>query len=241
MAASCAGAVEGGDMAVAAEVTPTRTLVETVPAADPAPLGLAAFALTTFILSGHNATFIPDLIWVGAALFYGGIVQTLAGMWEFRNRNVFGATAFSTYGGFWMSLGAFVVLAEVSKSFAGSLTGASVPNALAWFLLAFAIFNTYMLLWSTQVSVAVFLVFLTLEATEILLVIGNFDVAHGNANNGWLHLGGWVGIATAACAWYASAAGVINGMKAPTVVLPVGAPLKLFNSAPVRHRHSQHA
>jgi hypothetical protein len=203
-------------------------LVEATPVADPAPLGLAAFALTTFILSGHNATFIPDLIWVGAALFYGGVIQLLAGMWEFRNRNVFGATAFSTYGGFWMSLGIFVVLATLSKSFSASLQGANLPNALAWFLLAFAIFNTYMLLWSTQVSVAVFLVFLTLEATEIFLVIGFFDTAHGNANSGWLHLGGWVGIATAAVAWYASAAGVINGMK-ERHVLPVGAPLHFGN------------
>src|SRR2546423_7471130 len=208
-------------MAVTAEERGAPTLVEAVPAADPAPLGLAAFALTTFILSGHNATFIPDVIWVGLAMFYGGLTQLLAGMWEFRNRNVFGATAFSTYGGFWLSLGAFVVLAVVSKSFAGDLTGANLPNAVAWFLLAFAIFNTYMLLWSTQVSVAVFLVFLTLEATEILLVIGNFDAAHGNANSGWIHLGGWVGIATAAVAWYTSAAGVINGMTG-RIVVPVG-------------------
>jgi uncharacterized protein len=217
-------------MAVHAEVAPARTLVEVVPAADPAPLGLAAFALTTFVLSGHNATFIPDLIWVGLALFYGGLTQLLAGMWEFRNRNVFGATAFSTYGGFWMSLGIFVSLAVVSKSFGGALEGANLPNAVAWFLLAFAIFNTYMLFWSTQVSVAVFLVFLTLEATEILLVIGNFSEAHGNANNGWVHLGGWVGIATAAVAWYASAAGVINGMKG-RAVLPVGAPLTFHHNA----------
>jgi succinate-acetate transporter protein len=214
--------------ATTAEVAPTR-YVDLAKPADPAPLGLAAFALTTFILSGHNATFIPDLIWVGLALFYGGLTQLLAGMWEFRNQNVFGATAFSTYGGFWMSLGIFVVLAVVSKSFASDLTGANLPNAVAWFLLAFAIFNTYMLLWSTQVSVAVFLVFLTLEATEILLVIGNFDAAHGNANNGWIHLGGWVGIVTAFVAWYASAAGVINGMMAPRTVLPVGAPLHFGN------------
>jgi succinate-acetate transporter protein len=200
------------------------TLVESVPAADPAPLGLGAFALTTFVLSGHNATFIPDLIWVGVALFYGGLCQLLAGMWEFRNRNVFGATAFSTYGGFWMSLGIFVVLTEVSKSFGAAVTGPNLPNALAWFLIAFAIFNTYMLLWSTQVSVAVFLVFATLEATEILLAIGYFDAGNGHASNYWIHLGGWVGIATAACAWYASAAGVINGMK-NRHVLPVGAPL----------------
>jgi succinate-acetate transporter protein len=225
-------------MATVAEIAPTRIVVESAaPVADPAPLGLAAFALTTFVLSGHNATFIPDLIWVGPALFYGGLVQFAAGMWEFRNRNVFGATAFSTYGGFWMSLGIFVTLAVISKSFGAALAGANLPNAVAWFLLGFAIFNTYMVLWSTQVSVAVFLVFLTLEATEILLVIGNFDAAHGNANNGWTHLGGWVGIATAAVAWYASAAGVINGMKAPGVVLPVGAPLS--RNRPMLHR--QHA
>jgi uncharacterized protein len=225
--------------ATTAEVAPTRYIDAAKPA-DPAPLGLAAFALTTFILSGHNATFIPDLIWVGLALFYGGLTQLLAGMWEFRNQNVFGATAFSTYGGFWMSLGIFVVLAVVSKSFAGDLTGANLPNAVAWFLLAFAIFNTYMLLWSTQVSVAVFLVFLTLEATEILLVIGNFDAAHGHANNGWIHLGGWVGIVTALVAWYASAAGVINGMMAPRTVLPVGAPLQFGNGrkgSPMPRRH----
>jgi uncharacterized protein len=190
------------------------------------------------MLSGHNATFIPDLIWVGLALFYGGLTQLLAGMWEFRNRNVFGATAFSTYGGFWMSLGIFVTLAVTVHSFGDELKGANLPNAVAWFLLAFAIFNTYMLLWSTQVSVAVFLVFLTLEATEILLVIGNFDAAHGNANSGWLHLGGWVGIATAACAWYASAAGVINGMTG-RMVLPVGSPLHMGRRSPiVRGQHA---
>ena len=197
------------------------TLVETVPAADPAPLGLAGFALTTFLLSGHNASFIPDAIWVGPALFYGGTVQLLAGMWEFRNRNVFGATAFSTYGGFWLSLGIFVVLADVSKTFASALAGANLTNALAWFLLAFASFNSYMLLWSMRVSGAVFLVFLTLEITEILLVIGFFNISHGGSEF-WLHAGGWAGIITAGVAWYTSAAGVVNGM-APRTVLPVGA------------------
>jgi uncharacterized protein len=225
-------------MAVLAEETPRPTLVESVPAADPAPLGLAAFALTTFILSGHNATFIPDIAWLGLAFFYGGLAQLLAGMWEFRNRNVFGATAFSTYGAFWMALGFFVTLVLISKTVAAAVTGPNLLNALAWFLLAFAIFNTYMLLWSTQVSVAVFLVFLTLEATEILLVIGNFDAAHGNANSGWIHLGGWVGIATAAVAWYASAAGVINGMTG-RIVLPVGSALTMGRRSPMPR--GQHA
>jgi succinate-acetate transporter protein len=191
--------------------------------ADPAPLGLAAFALTTFLLSGHNAAFIPDGIWVGAALFYGGLVQLLAGMWEFRNRNVFGATAFSTYGGFWLALGIFVVLLSGSKGFAGLLKGPDLDNSLAWFLIAFAIFNTYMLFWSMRVNTAVMSVFLTLEITEIVLAIGFFRVAHGMSPY-WLHVGGWVGLVTAGVAWYTSAAGVVNGMS-PRPVLPVGAPI----------------
>jgi succinate-acetate transporter protein len=209
-------------MAVLAEEGRGTTLVELAPAADPAPLGLAAFALTTFMLSGHNASFIPDILWVGLALFYGGLVQLLAGMWEFRNRNVFGSTAFSTYGGFWLALGGFVVLAEATK-LGGTLRPADVNNGLAWFVLSFAIFNTYMMLWALRVNVAVFGVFLTLEITEILLTIGFFRVAHGMSP--WvLPAGGWAGIVTAAFAWYASAAGVINGMS-PTPVLPVGRPL----------------
>jgi uncharacterized protein len=209
----------GGIMAVIER--PAPALYATA-VADPAPLGLAAFALTTFLLSGHNASFIPDVIWVGPALFYGGLAQLLAGMWEFRNRNVFGATAFSTYGGFWLGLGLIVVLAGTTK-LGDAFAGANLPNAVAWFLLAFAIFNFYMLLWSLKVNVAVFGVFLTLQITEILLVIGNFRVAHGDSP--WmLHAGGWAGIVTAAVAWYASAAGVVNGMG-PDPVAPVGSPL----------------
>jgi succinate-acetate transporter protein len=196
--------------------------------ADPAPLGLAGFALTTFLLSGHNASFIPDVIWLGPALFYGGLAQLLAGMWEFRNRNVFGATAFSTYGGFWLSLGIVVVLAGTTK-LGAALAGPNLLNALAWFLLAFAIFNFYMLLWSSRINVAVFVVFLTLQITEVLLAIGFFREAHGHSP--WItHAGGWVGILTAAAAWYASAAGVVNGMG-PKPVVPVGRPLWAPGSA----------
>ena len=193
------------------------------PVADPAPLELAAFALTTFLLSGHNASFIPDGIWIGAALFYGGLAQLLAGMWEFRNRNVFGATAFSTYGGFWLALGTTVVLLTTSSSFATLFKGPDVNNALAWFLIAFAIFNTYMLLWAMRVNLAVLGVFGALEVTEILLAIGFFRIAHGMSPY-MPHVGGWAGIVTAAFAWYASAAGVVNGMS-PRPVLPVGRPI----------------
>jgi uncharacterized protein len=174
--------------------------------ADPAPLGLAAFALTTFMLSGHNAGFIPDIAWVGLALFYGGMIQLLAGMWEFRNKNVFGATAFSTYGGFWLGLGSFVILIELTKL---GKAVSNVDDALAWFLVAFAIFNTYMLLWSARVNHAVFAVFLTLEITEIVLFIGFFSLA-GGGSGALVKIGGWLGIVTALVAWYTSAAGVVN-------------------------------
>jgi uncharacterized protein len=170
--------------------------------ADPAPLGLAAFALTTFLLSAKNADWTRGTdAWLTYAIAYGGLAQLLAGMWEFRNRNVFGATAFSTYGGFWIGLALYVLLV------APRATALQVSNDLGWILLAFAIFNVYMLLWSTQVNEAVFAVFLTLQATEIILVIGNFA-----DKTQLIKIGGYVGILTAACAWYASAAGVINGM-----------------------------
>jgi succinate-acetate transporter protein len=113
------------------------------------------------------------------------------------------------------------VLADVSKNFAAALAGSDLTNGLAWFLFAFAVFNTYMMLWALRVSMAVFLVFLTLEITEILLVIGFFNLSHGGTE-WWLHAGGWAGIVTAGVAWYTSAAGCVNGMS-PTPVLPVGA------------------
>jgi succinate-acetate transporter protein len=190
--------------------TPQRR-VELVPAADPAPLGLAAFALTTFLLSVKNAGWTDGGdAWLGFAFAYGGLVQLLAGMWEFRNRNVFGATAFSTYGAFWIGLGLYGLLAEG--------TSLNPLNDLGFILLSFAIFNTFMLLWSTRVSVAVFLVFLALEATEIVLAVGFFSDA---ANV--VKAGGVIGVVTAAVAWYASAAGVLNGM-AGRPLLPVGRP-----------------
>jgi succinate-acetate transporter protein len=198
----------------------TATIDDTKPFADPAPLGLGAFALTTFLLSAHNALgggTVPLLAFLGFGLFYGGLAQFAAGMLEFRNKNVFGATAFSTYGAFWMGLSAFVLLVV-----AGKVKPAEVAPVLAWTLLAFAIFNTYMMLWASRVNLAVFGVFLTLEMTLILLFLGNFN--KDAAGSGLVALGGFMGLITAAVAWYTSAAGVVNGMSSHPV-LPVGKPL----------------
>jgi uncharacterized protein len=212
------------------EEAPATTAVGTG-IADPAPVGLSAFALTTFLLSAVNAGWAKNSTgfdWWGYAIAYGGLVQLLAGMWEFRNRNVFGATAFSGYGAFWIGIGLWLHFI-VPGAIAHPLT---INRDLAWILLAFAIFNTYLLIISTQVNMAVFLVFLTLELTEIFLFIGNFvtktpalpPFVAPAGDTTLIQIGGIIGVITALVAWYTSAAGVMNGLKG-RAVLPVGKPL----------------
>ena len=123
---------------------------------------------------------------------------------------MFASTAFSSYGGFWIGL--FVWIRVVP---ARTATG----HDLGWILVAFAIFNTYMLLMATQVNLAVFGVFLTLELTEIVLAIGNFTSSVGIGQ-----AGGYIGVLTALVAWYTSAAGVSAGIGG-RILLPVGKPL----------------
>lgn len=196
-------------------------LSQSLAVADPLPLGLAGFGLTTFILSVHTANWAPDLVWVGLALFYGGLTQFMAGQHEFRNKNTFGATAFSSYGAFWVALATFIIM-DLAHALPATL---NTNNALGWFFASFAIFNAYMLLGSTRVNKAVFAVFFTLQVTEILVFIGYFLVGAGHTvGTDILHIGGYVGVLTAACAWYASAAGVLNSMS-DHPVLKVGTPL----------------
>jgi succinate-acetate transporter protein len=168
--------------------------------ADPAPLGLAAFALTTFVLSCANARFLPvaPTIFVPLALFYGGLAQFLAGMWEFRNKNTFGAVAFTSYGAFWLALAFFVF-------FARQLGVEGSSTALGVTLFSWTVFTFYMWVGSFRTTGAVLVVFTALLATFILLDIGVL------ANSAiWVKIGGYCGVLTAATAWYASAAGVIN-------------------------------
>jgi succinate-acetate transporter protein len=211
--------------------TPTTEAPLAPAVADPAPLGLAAFALTTFLLSAINAGLAKSSTgfdWWGYAIAYGGLVQLLAGMWEFKNRNVFGAVAFSSYGGFWIGVGLWLhFIAPTAKA------PLELNRDLGWILLAFLIFNTYMLIISTHVNVAVFLVFLTLELTELFLVIGNFTtkvpaLPPDPTSSKMIVVGGFIGIVTALVAWYASAAGVMNGLRGG-VVFPVGKPLLQLN------------
>jgi uncharacterized protein len=216
-------------------VQPSATTAPPTGIADPAPLGLAAFALTTFLLSAANAGWMSHATgasFLGYAFAYGGLVQLLAGMWEFRNRNVFGAVAFSTYGGFWIGLGLWAVLVKIPALTAAAKAPLTLPATVAalnhdagWILLAFFIFNTYMLILSTQVNLAVFAVFLTLGITEIILSIGNFNAGSAVNPTGTIKFGGYVGLVTAVVAWYASFALVSRGMAGGKLKLPVGAAL----------------
>jgi succinate-acetate transporter protein len=192
----------------------TPRVVETKPVtADPGPLGLAAFALTTFVLSVFNSGLMSEKglpIVLGLALAYGGAAQLLAGMWEFRTGNTFGAVAFTSYGAFWLSFWAF------EQFYAKEVTDkVALGNAVGLFLISWGIFTAYMFIASLRTSVAISLVFLLLAVTFILLGIGNAE-----ANEGITHAGGYVGIATAIAAWYASFAAVTNSTFGRNV-LPV--------------------
>jgi succinate-acetate transporter protein len=134
---------------------------------------------------------------LAVAIAYGGIAQLLAGMWEFRTGNTFGAVAFSSYGAFWIS---FFFLVRVVPA------DLVTPHALSLYLWAWGIFTTYMFLASLRTTAAVSLVFLLLAVTYILLAIGDM----GGGHTGITHAGGYVGIVTAVAAWYASFAAVIN-------------------------------
>jgi uncharacterized protein len=180
------------------------------PVADPAPLGLASFASTTFVLSCFNADLIDanlTAVVLPLALFLGGLAQFLAGMWEFRRDNTFGATAFTSYGAFWLSFAAYVkfVVPELPPSTAHQATGL--------YLLVWAIFTVYMTAAALKLNVAVLAVFACLSLTFILLAAGEFGESTGVAK-----AGGWLGLVTAVLAWYASFAGVTNSTwKRPVI------------------------
>jgi uncharacterized protein len=204
--------MEGARIPQSHETEPTRGALAGWTPADPGPLGLAAFAMTTFVLSMFNAKLVSSAgepVVLGLALAYGGIAQLLAGMWEFRTGNTFGAVAFSSFGAFWISFWALSVF------YAPKIPAADAGHAVGLYLWAWAIFTTYMFVASLRTTGAVALVFLLLAITFILLGAGN----SGNHTN-LVKWGGYIGLATAAAAWYASFAAVTNSTFGRTV-LPV--------------------
>ena len=182
--------------------------------ADPGPLGLGAFAMTTFALSVFNTNMLSKTLEASVlalALFYGGAVQLLAGMWEFRRGNTFAALAFSSFGAFWLSYWYYV------DRIVPKLPATEVHKASGLFLLGWAIFTLYMTIASLRTTAAI-AAFVALTVTFVLLTIGAF--ATGSMAKNVTKAGGWAGLVTAACVWYASFAVVTNSTFKRTV-LPV--------------------
>jgi len=220
--------------AVATADTTSAAAAATV--ADPAPLGLAAFGITTMVLSAVNVGWVGAInepVVLGLAAAYGGTTQLLAGMWAFKRGNTFAATAFSSYGAFWLSFWLIVqffapmIAANTAKS--PAMVGASAATIaaattehlnviLGLYLFMWGIFTAYMLIASLAGAKAVQVVFFLLTLTFFALAIGKW-----NDSTNWQHIGGFLGILTAVSALYTSFADVVNANFKRTV-LPTGAP-----------------
>ncbi|MGH2913388.1 MAG: acetate uptake transporter [Solirubrobacteraceae bacterium] len=196
--------------------TPSGAIASWIPA-DPAPLGLAGFSLTTFMLGMVNANFIDgkDVFAVlSVAAAYGGLAQLLAGMWAFREGNTFAAVAFSSYGAFWIS---FVFLVQF---FLPEANAATAGHAVALYLFCWGFFTFYMWIGTFALNTALWLVFGTLWIAYLLLGLGDL----GGGSTTIAHIGGYVTILCALIAWYTGAALVLNRTLG-RVVLPLGGPL----------------
>jgi len=193
--------------------------------ANPAPLGLSAFALTTFVLSLINiqARHVtePNVV-VALAFGYGGLVQLLAGMWEMAVGNTFGATALSSYGGFWLAFA--IVLTpggfNIVASYSGTGKGVNdFNNAFGFFLFGWFIFTTLLLICTLRSTVAFFLLFFTLDIAFLLLSIGHVMAdSKGKVQVTTIKAGGYFGLFAAFLAWYNALAGIADDSNSFFVV-----------------------
>jgi succinate-acetate transporter protein len=182
---------------------------------NPAPLGLGGFGLTTLVLSVVNANWVGGgpatfPVVLGMAFAFGGLAQLLAGMWEFRTGNTFGAVAFTSYGAFWLSF-FFLVSFNVAE-----LPKTEIAAALGLYLWVWGIFTGLLFLCTFASSRALQLLFLLLTVTFILLGIGN-----SGGTSSMVHAGGYFGIATAAVALYIMTADIMKAVYKRSV-LPLG-------------------
>lgn len=181
--------------------------------ANPAPLGLMGFGMTTVLLNIHNAGFFPISAMIMAmGLCYGGTAQIIAGIFEFRKNNTFGLTAFVSYGFFWLSLVAIWVLPKMG------LAEATHAGFMGCYLLVWGIFTGFMFIGTLKSNKVLQFVFASLTVLFVMLAVHNFN---GSESLG--HLAGWEGIICGASAIYLAMAEVINEQFGRTV-LPIGEP-----------------
>jgi len=190
----------GGTLTTGLRPAPSRKF------ANPTPLGLCGFALTTFVLSLVNVharhVTAPNIV-IGLAFFYGGLIQLIAGIWEIAVENTFGATALASYGGFWMSFAA--ILTPWFGIQAAYPDPADFNSVLGFFLTGWFIFTFLLVLCTFRSTVAVFSLFASLDLTFLLLAAGYYK-----NHVGVLKAGGWFGIITAFIAWYNAFAGLAD-------------------------------
>ncbi|KAJ5602002.1 hypothetical protein N7510_011536 [Penicillium lagena] len=204
--------------------------------ANPAPLGLSAFALTTFVLSLINMSTrglaAPNIV-VGLAFGYGGLVQLLAGMWEMAVGNTFGATALSSYGGFWIAFGITLTPGgfEIAKAYASE----DFNNAMGLFLMAWFIFTTILVFCTLRSTLAFFLLFFFLDMTFLLLGLGYLfhqgTAADAAPNPNLTKAGGLFGLLAAFAAWYNAFAGIADDSNSFFVVPVVHFPWSVTGKA----------
>ncbi len=182
--------------------------------ANPAPLGLLAFGMTTVLLNLHNAGFYElNSMVLAMGIFYGGIAQVIAGAMEWKKNNTFGTTAFTSYGMFWLTLVALVLLPKTGA------IGAPDDNAWAAYLAIWGLFTAVMFVGTLRLNHALQVVFGTLTLLFFLLAYEHFNSA--GVSTGFKHFTGYEGIVCGLSAMYAGLAQVLNELARRTV-LPLG-------------------
>lgn len=190
---------------------PTTTVVVKDGSANPAPLGLCAFGLTTILLNIHNAGFteLSSMI-LGMGIFYGGLAQVIAGIIEAKKNNTFGLTAFTSYGFFWLSLVGLLVMPKLGW------TEPASEDSMVAYLSIWGVFTFCLFFGTLRLNRALQFVFASLTVLFALLAWGD-----ASGDTGIKHLAGYEGIVCGASAVYTGMAGVLNEVYGKTI-LPIG-------------------
>ncbi len=191
--------------------------------ANPAPLGLMGFGMTTILLNIHNAGFFEiSAMILAMGIFYGGVAQIIAGRMEFHKGNTFGVTAFTSYGLFWLTLVALLLMPEFGWA------EATPATFMGWYLFLWGVFTLFMFFGTLRGVTMLKVVFATLAVLFFLLAIGDWT---GNATI--TKIAGWEGILCGATAFYLAMGEVINEALGKVVV-----PIDVTHLPEIRARHA---
>jgi succinate-acetate transporter protein len=197
-------------------------MVEKDMLANPAPLGLMGFGMTTVLLNIHNAGFFPvSAMILGMGIFYGGMAQIIAGVLEFKKGNTFGTTAFTSYGLFWISLVALWILPNLTFiSGTGSKAVATETGFMAWYFFMWGLFTMLMFIGALKKNCSLAFVFGSLFILFYLLALRDWGFITGTG----IKIIGYEGILCGLSAIYLAMAEVLNETYGKTI-LPIGKPL----------------